>query len=105
MGENIYDWSQTASQNATADSSINWAEGQLPGTVNDSARSMMAAHAKFLADNNGSRSTAGSSNAYTYGAAAAFSNTPFSGATLTVKASFSNTGAATLNVTPSGGVA
>jgi hypothetical protein len=103
--EDIYSWSITASQNATADSGINWQENQLPGTVNDSARSVMAAVAKHRDDNNGSRSTAGSSNAYTYAAAGGFSNTPFSGATLTIKASFSNTSSATLNVTPSGGVA
>lgn len=35
-------WSTTAANNATGDSSINWAEGQLPSTVNNSARAMMA---------------------------------------------------------------
>jgi hypothetical protein len=43
------DWSQTAATNASADASINWAEGQAPSTVNDSARAMMAALAVWYA--------------------------------------------------------
>lgn len=39
----ISQWSTTAANNATADPSINWKEGQAPSTVNDSARAMMAA--------------------------------------------------------------
>jgi len=39
----FWKWSRTAANNATADGSINWAEGQAPSTVNDSARAMMAA--------------------------------------------------------------
>ena len=39
----LYKWSQTASADATADSTINWAEGQAPSSINDSARAMMAA--------------------------------------------------------------
>lgn len=38
----ISDWSTTAANNATAAPGINWAEGQAPSTVNDSARQMMA---------------------------------------------------------------
>jgi hypothetical protein len=37
----MYQWSTTPANNATA-GSINWAEGQAPSTVNDSARQMMA---------------------------------------------------------------
>lgn len=36
-------WSTTAADNDDADSNINWLEGQLPSTVNNSARAMMAA--------------------------------------------------------------
>lgn len=39
----LWQWSTTAANNATADPSINWQEGQAPSTVNDSARAMMAA--------------------------------------------------------------
>ena len=37
----LWQWSTTPASNATA-GSINWAEGQAPSTVNDSARQMMA---------------------------------------------------------------
>ena len=38
----LYKWSQTASSDATTDPTINWAEGQAPSSINDSARAMMA---------------------------------------------------------------
>lgn len=60
-----YNWSQTASSNATADPSINWAEGQAPSSINDSARAMMAATAKYRDDIAGAIVTAGTSTAYT----------------------------------------
>jgi microcystin-dependent protein len=61
----LYKWSQTASSDATADSTINWAEGQAPSSVNDSARAMMAATAKYRDDIAGAIITAGTSTAYT----------------------------------------
>jgi len=61
----LYKWSQTASSDATADSTINWAEGQAPSSVNDSARAMMAATAKYRDDIAGAIVTGGSSTAYT----------------------------------------
>jgi hypothetical protein len=42
-------WSQTAASNSTQDSTVNWAEGQSPSTVNDSARAMMASAIKTAA--------------------------------------------------------
>jgi hypothetical protein len=51
MASGIGAWSTTASNNDDADTDINWAEGQAPSTVNDSARAMMAAVAVFLRDN------------------------------------------------------
>jgi microcystin-dependent protein len=60
----LYKWSQTASADATADSTINWAEGQAPSSVNDSARAMMAATAKYRDDIAGAIVTTGSSTAY-----------------------------------------
>ncbi|MBC9876318.1 tail fiber protein [Bradyrhizobium sp. INPA01-394B] len=61
----LYKWSQTASVDATADSTINWAEGQAPSSVNDSARGMMAAIAKYRDDIAGAIVTGGTSTAYT----------------------------------------
>lgn len=60
----LYKWSQTASADATADSTINWAEGQSPSSVNDSARAMMAAIAKYRDDTAGAIVTTGTSTAY-----------------------------------------
>ncbi|WFU83776.1 phage tail protein [Bradyrhizobium sp. CIAT3101] len=60
----LYKWSQTASADATADSTINWAEGQSPSSVNDSARAMMAAIAKYRDDMAGAIVTSGTSTAY-----------------------------------------
>lgn len=61
----LYKWSQTASSDANADPTINWAEGQAPSSVNDSARAMMAATAKYRDDVAGAIVTAGTSTAYT----------------------------------------
>jgi microcystin-dependent protein len=60
----LYKWSQTASADATADSTINWAEGQAPSSVNDSARAMMAATAKYRDDIAGAIVTTGTNTAY-----------------------------------------
>lgn len=104
MGENVYLWSKTASSNDTADPSVNWSENQLPSTVNNSSRSMMAALAKFLDDNNGTLTSTGSSNAYALTANTAYVALA-TGLTVCFKANFSNTDAATFALTPSGGSA
>jgi microcystin-dependent protein len=61
----VSSWSQTAASNATADATINWAEGMAPSAVNDSARAMMASVAKWRDDLSGILITAGTSTAYT----------------------------------------
>jgi microcystin-dependent protein len=61
----FYNWSRTAASNATADSTVNWAEGQAPSSVNDSGRAMMASTAAFRDDISGAIVTAGTSTAYT----------------------------------------
>lgn len=61
----LYKWSTTASSNANADSTINWAEGMSASLVNDSARAMMAAVAKYRDDMAGAITTGGTSTAYT----------------------------------------
>ncbi|MGX1362592.1 phage tail protein [Bradyrhizobium sp. 8-10B] len=61
----FYNWSRTAASNANADSTVNWAEGQAPSSVNDSGRAMMASTAAFRDDIAGAIVTAGTSTAYT----------------------------------------
>lgn len=59
-------WSRTAATNATADGTINLAEGMAASAVNDSNRAMMAAVAKYRDDTCGSLiTTGGTSSAYT----------------------------------------
>jgi len=60
-----YLWSRTAASNSTADSAVNWAEGQAPSSVNDSARAMMASLAGYRDDIAGALTTGGTSTAYT----------------------------------------
>ena len=57
-------WSKTASSNASSDPAINWAEGQAPSSVNDSARALMASVAKWRDDLYG-LTTGGTSTAFT----------------------------------------
>lgn len=61
----FWSWSKTAASNATADATINWAEGQSPSSVNDSARAMMARTSEWRDDISGTITTGGSSTAYT----------------------------------------
>jgi hypothetical protein len=61
----LYTWSQTAGSNAASDGTINWQEGQAPSSVNDSARAMMAAVARYRDDISGAIATGGTSTAYT----------------------------------------
>ena len=61
----FYLWSRTAANNATADPTVNWAEGQPPSSVNDSARAMMASSAGYRDDMAGAIVTGGSATAYT----------------------------------------
>jgi hypothetical protein len=103
MATGIYSWSQTAASNATADSTIDWAEGQAPSTVNDSARAMMAIMSIWRDDISGvqpsnvvqtSGGTANAQTLTTNGSIASLTN----GWTLTFKAGATNTGACTLAV-------
>ncbi len=70
----FWKWSRTASSNATADSTINWAEGMAPSAVNDSARAMMARLAEWRDDVSGTIATAGTSAAYTVASNQGFDN-------------------------------
>jgi hypothetical protein len=93
----IWDWSTTASSNGNADSGVNWLENQAAATVNNSARAMMMRIAELLKDIGGQTDTTGSSNAYLLNSSSAFT-TYATGRLVGFKASFTNTGIATLNV-------
>jgi hypothetical protein len=96
-GENVYDWSTTAANNASADSSISWIEAQSLPTVNNSMRSVMAAIAKRRNLENGSITTGGAADAQTFSSGLSYSAYP-SGLLVRLKLGFTNTGAVTLNM-------
>jgi len=92
-------WSTTAASNASSDSTINWAEGQSPSSVNDSARAEMAANAKYFADHAGSLLTGGTATAYTLTSNGVFDTLAhMSGFGFKVRFHAANGAAATLNV-------
>ena len=72
----FWKWSRTASSNATADNTVNWAEGMAPSAVNDSARAMMARLAEWRDDISGTIATAGTATAYTVASNQGFDNFP-----------------------------
>src|SRR6187401_2740551 len=103
-GEDVQAWSKTAATNATSDPLINWAEGQPRASVNNSARSMLAAHAKDRDLKNGSITTGGTANAQTFTSGVAYTTVP-TGLTVRLKVGVTNTGATTLNMDGIGAVA
>src|SRR5262245_19455024 len=95
----VYKWSTTAATNSTADATINWAEGQAPSSVNDSARAMMAAVAKWRDDMSGRLVTTGGTTAYALTSNQGFSSlAAMDGATLAFKINTTCTANPTLNV-------
>jgi microcystin-dependent protein len=95
----FYKWSQAASADATADSTINWAEGQSPSSVNDSARAMMAATAKYRDDIAGAIVTGGTSTAYTVASYQVFDTLAhMNGAMIAFSPHVTNGATVTLNV-------
>lgn len=95
----LYKWSQTAANNATADSSINWQEGQAPSSVNDSARAMMASIAKHRDDIAGAIVTGGTATAYTVASHEAFDTLArLNGQIIAFTPHATNGGTVTLNV-------
>ena len=75
-GENIQAWSTTALTNQSADNLINWLEGQPRASVNNSARGMMAAHAKQRDLTNGSKVTGGTATAITFSTGMSYISVP-----------------------------
>lgn len=99
MATGVASWSQTAATNATADSAVNWAEGQAPSTVNDSARGMMASVAKWRDDQAGTLTTGGTATAYTVTSNQVFASlAAMSGQSIRLKFNATNGATPTLNV-------
>ena len=95
MANGIFGWSTSPSGNATQDS-INFAEGQLPSTVNDSARGLMSIVAKYLKDIGGSNAAGGSANAITVTTVTSVTSYA-TGMVISFKAASDNSGATTFN--------
>lgn len=96
-------WSVSAASNNSAVPD-GFPENMARSGVNNSARENMAALKRWQADTNGSVSSGGSANAYTF-AANRTTTSAYAGETVTFKANHTNTGASTINITPSGGSA
>lgn len=95
----VKSWSQTAATNASADSTVNWAEGMAPSAVNDSARAMMASTAKYRDDIAGAIVTGGTSTAYTVTSYQVFQNlTELNGQIVAFTPHTTSGGTCTLNV-------
>lgn len=95
----VYKWSQVADNNATADSTINFVEGQAPGSLNNSSRGMMAAIAKMLADMSGRLVAGGTGSAYAFTSNQGFDSLAhMDGAMFSFKVTVSNGSPVTLNV-------
>ena len=92
-------WSRSAASNASADPTINFAEGQAPSSVNDSARALMASAANWRDDIAGAIVTGGTSTAFTVTSYSAYDNlTRLNGQLIAFTPNATNTGASTLNV-------
>ena len=95
----LYKWSKTAENNATADPSINWQEGQAPSSVNNSGRAMMASIARHRDDVTGAIVTGGTATAYTVTSYEAFDTlTRLNGQIIAFTPHVTNGATVTLNV-------
>lgn len=100
--ENVQAWSKTAATNSAADAGINWAEGQDPASVNNSARGMMAALKKYAEDVGGALVAGGTANALTVTTKQVLSSGHVAdGLTLQIEAASDNT-SATVTFSPDG---
>jgi hypothetical protein len=89
----------TPSNNGSADSAVNFAEGMAPSAVNNSARGLMASAAKYRDDTSGQLTTSGTSTAYTLTTNQVFSAlSVLNGQELTVRFDQANGASPTLNV-------
>ena len=91
----LYDWSTTAASNASV-GSINWAEGQAPSSINDSARAEMADVAKWRDMLGGAKISSGTN---TIALTSGLSISSYAqGMMFAFEAGGANSGPATLNV-------
>lgn len=94
----FWSWSKTASTNATADATVNWAEGQSPSSINDSARAMMARLAEYRDDASGGLVTTGTASAYVLATNQGIASSPQFGQVLAFFVHATNNANATLSV-------
>ena len=94
---NVQKWSKTTASNATADTDINWAEGQAPSTVNNSARAVMQGLANWRDDTSGQLTLAGGTTVYTL-TTNSINIAQADGFRVHAVVNAANTGASTLNV-------
>lgn len=95
----LYKWNQSAASDTLADATCPWPEGMAPASVNDSARGMMAAVAKYRDDIAGAIVTAGTSAAYTVSSYEIFDTLPhLSGQMIAFTPHVTNAATVTLNV-------
>src|SRR5687768_2349023 len=93
-------WSETDASN-NSPTPNGWPEGQSPSSVNDCARMMMGAVKRFWDRVNGRYASTGSANAYVMTPDVAFGAYVL-GERHSFRASFANTGPATLNISSLG---
>lgn len=102
----IDQWSTTAASNASGVTGVNWAEGQAPSTVNDSARALMADVAAWYGQAKSGQYITGTAGTNTITATGPASMAAYAaGQLFLLIPANTNTGATTLNITPSGGAA
>jgi len=93
----VYDWSVIAADNANSDAAINWAEGQPPSTVNNSARAMMQRVKELVNDLSGVAVSGGTANSLTATVSSGFVSYA-DGLRVSFRGVADNTGATTINV-------
>jgi microcystin-dependent protein len=95
----VYRFSKTAATNASADGTINFAEGQPPSSLNDSSRALMARVAQYRDDISGAILTTGTGAAYAVSSNQVFTSlAAINGQMIAFSPHATNTGAATLSV-------
>ena len=99
MATGVVSWSQTAATNATADSTVNMAEGMAPSAVNDSVRALMASVAKWRDDVVGNILASGTGTVYVVATNQVFpSLAAMTGQSIRVRFNSVNVFAAAINV-------